>query len=235
MSNSTCDLGDYLETPKKVLPFVAANVLTPVYFSVGVFSRISFLIAFYKQYEKEKGYAYQLFVSITDLLLILTYSLNMTTLNNLSGFRLPGPHWFRESYALMWYSAHLATPLFQIFTTMSLLLSVIMASNQVFALAKPFTYKNLNHRKYLLIALGTSFSIGFSTSVFDMFRYQVGQVGNEYEVIVNDAFVATTAAFALAMVRNIVRMLGQCGSDWREYRDGLVLPVEYEENGNHQR
>lgn len=206
-NRTNCSLGESLLAIEKQLSFAAYTVVTPIYFIIGILSRGLCLVAFYKQSKHDKAYGYQGFAALSELFEVITVALCMATRNNFAGYRLPGATWFQKSYALMWYAAHLASPLEQGMITTSLLISLSMAADRTFAMAKPFLYKNINHRRHQLIAATISFTLGLSTSAFDAFRYQLRYDGIKYEMTVKEEYVATQGAFALAIFRNVVRIL----------------------------
>lgn len=99
---------------------------------------------------------YQILYTITDLLKVIIVSLTNLLFNNLSGFRMPGPAWFRKSYILV-LAAAVIPGVKQCFMTSSLLLSIAMAADRVFSIAKPFLYLSIDHSatsnycRYLLL------------------------------------------------------------------------------------
>lgn len=133
----------------------------------------------------------------------------MLTLGNLSGLRLqPGSDWCQENYALMWYAAHVASPLEHTFLTTSLLLYVNMAADRAFAIASPLRHKALNHRKHQILAFVVSLTLGVSTSIFDVFRYDVIQDGYKYALAMDETYVDSTTAFVCDIIRNALRIAG---------------------------
>lgn len=184
-------------------------IATPIYFVLGTIGRSLCLAFFYKQYKQETAYMYQIFASVTDMLEILAVSLNMITFNCLSGYRFrPGVTWYKQSYPCMFWAAHLTSPLEQSFLTFSLLLSVSMAADRVFALSKPFKYRNSNRMRHQLTALTTCFLLSFTISIFDMFRFETFQDGDHYIIKVNQDYVTSNLALGMTMVRNCVRIIG---------------------------
>lgn len=209
-ANSTCYLGDITSITNQV--YIAAyRVIPPFYFIIGILSRSISLAAFYRQYREEKAFAYQFLASLSDLVEVVTVTLYILTRNNLSGYRLPGVLWYQENYSLMWYAAHLSSPLEQGFVTISLLMALSMAADRVFAMAKPFAYKNANHYRNQLLAFICCFVLGLSTSAFDLFRYQVRLKGASnvlYEIFVDNAYIASGVAIGFDIIRNTVRIAG---------------------------
>lgn len=207
-TSGTCNLGESLPIIEYNLSVVAYQILPTIYFFIGIITRSLCLFAFYKHLKKEKEYIYQIFASLSELLEVITITLLFVTKNNLSGYDLPGALWFQKSYALMWYSAVISSPLANGFITTSLLISVSMAADRLFAIGKPFVYKNINRQRHQLIAIVICIALGLSTSAFDVFRCRTHPKGDIYEIILDDDYVETIAALSLSWVRNIVRIFG---------------------------
>lgn len=206
-ANVSCDSNGTF-TLSESLNFIAFSVVAPVYFVFGVSARTICLVAFYKQYKKEKAYAYQMFMALYDMLAIITFAACTLTLNNFAGFRLPGALWFQRNYVLMWYSAHLASPLDQSFITVTLLASLCMTADRVFALLRPLSHKAINHSRHQAVAASVCLFLGLATSAFDVCRYKVVKKGDLYELAVNYDYLAAVTAYVLAQIRNVVRFVG---------------------------
>lgn len=206
----TCETGnvDYYRSVGLELSFLCYTVLTPFYFLIGVFSRTICFIAFYRQYKHEKAYGYQIYVALSDTLEVITKSIDNVTNHNLAGFQLPGALWFQQNYFLMWYSAHLASPLAGVFITTSLFINTSMACDRLFVLWSPFAHQKIDHFRHQLIAITTCFLIGLSTSIFECFSYNVISDGYKYIMVVNEDFSQSETAFALQLLRNVIRMIG---------------------------
>jgi hypothetical protein len=211
MSNNSSSTGicnfDYQIISVEHLNYIAYQICAPIYFIIGLVTRSISIAAFYKAYKEEKGYGYQLVASILEMFEIIASTLNMLTTNNMSGLRLPGALWFQQNYFLMWYSAVLAVPIKHAFITTSLLISLAMSADRVFALAKPFVYKNVNHKRHLAIIVVISLCIGFSTSIFDMFRYQVCNGDNRYKLCTDKVYTSSTTANVLSWIRTLLRII----------------------------
>lgn len=209
MANSTpCSLVLDNQNLINGLNFAAYYVSTPIYFVFGVSTRVVTLIAFYKQYKKNKdnGYGFQIIATTCDLLEIIVVTTSFLSFIA-NGFRFPpGAAWFQRSYVLMWYSAHLSAQ-YQSFITASLLISLCMAIDRAFALAKPFAYKTIKHGWRRSIAVIACYSLGILTGIFDVFRYDITEDGDLYKYVVNEEYVKMTSSIVLAHVRNAVRMI----------------------------
>lgn len=208
-NKSACgDWSDTVDTLANQLSIVAYRGITPFYFVIGMITRGICLIAFYKQYKKEKAFAYQIYSSLSQLLEVIMVSLCILTRNNLSGYRLPGVIWYQKSYGLMWYAACLASPLDQSFVTICLLISLSMAADRALALAKPLIYRSLNHKRIQLIAMAMCFALGLSTSIFDVFRYHVIENDDRYIIVIDQVYTSLTIAVIFGWFRNIIRIIG---------------------------
>lgn len=157
MANNTSNICNFDKSTiilRDQLSFAAYIAITPIYFLVGLISHVFCLITFYKHYKKEKAFAYQFFVSFSQLLVVIMVSSSNTMLMNLSGYRLPGSLWFQQSYYLM-RAAYLASSLYNGFLTVSLLMSVSLAADRLFAIMKPFVYNKIKkgHHQAFAVAL----------------------------------------------------------------------------------
>lgn len=205
--NDSCYLNES-NTVVEGLNFFVFNIAAPTYFLFGISTRGICLIAFYKQYKKENAYGYQMFSAFCDMLAVITIFLCNLTIDNLAGFRLPGSLGFQQNYALMWYSARLAAPLDQASITAMMLALLSMSADRLLAMTRPFLYKTINHKRHQALAAFFCLFVGFSTSAFDMFRYDIRQNGDRYKIVIDYDYVATPTAAALAMVRNVTRVVG---------------------------
>lgn len=145
-------------------------------------------------------------MSLSDTLEVIAVSACITTLQNLSGFRVPGALWFQQNYALMWYSAHLASPLYNGFITTSLLMATSMAADRLFAVARPFVHRGINHKWHRITAIVICYFLGLSTGVFEAFRYWIEKGSNRYFIRVDEDYIQTTQAIALAAVQDFIRL-----------------------------
>lgn len=91
-SNSTdiCGLGPNFYALFDNMSFAAYIVFTPIYFFICVPTQSLCVFVFYKQSKKEKGYAYQIYNSIADLLEVVANTLNNVCKNKLAGLQYPG-------------------------------------------------------------------------------------------------------------------------------------------------
>lgn len=230
MANNSvsCNLSDPIVHFKRGVSIAAYDILPPIYFVMGICSRCVCLVTFCKHYRKDKAFGYQILSSVSEILKVLTVTLCLVTLNNLSGFRLPGPEWFQTSYPLMWYSVRLAAPLDQAFITVSLLTSLCMTLDRVFAMAKPFLYKTIDHRRHLAIAAFCCFFFGVSTGMVDIYRYDLEETHNGFRIIVNEKYISSTTAVIFAHIRLTLRVVGNIALVF----SNIVMLLLYRHNAN---
>lgn len=207
MANVTtpCDMSETMQIVKTNLLVAAYRIVTPMYFCFGTVTRCVCLAAFYRQYKKENAYAYQIFASISELLEIVIISGCTTSINNFAGFRLSGAAWFQRNYALMWLTARLCGFADNTFVTSSLLIYVSMAADRAFAMIKPFRYRSIDHKRRQICAITACFVLGFSTSLFEIFRYRLRENKDLFELYVDEAYVVTPVAVAFVQFRNVIR------------------------------
>lgn len=208
-NNTTCFLPDWYRVINEKTYFSVYYVVTPSYFVLGLFGHILFVSAFLQQLKHDSAYLYQIFTSANEILEIITFTLFVTTFHWFSGFVNPGANWFMANYACMWYAAHMAIPLINMFITSSMFLSLSTTADRLYALLRPFQYKNANHRRHKIAAFSFSFIVGIGTSVFDCFRFQLTWNGDVNTMSVDEVYVGSMTATVLAELRNAVRILGK--------------------------
>lgn len=201
-----------LQKLQDVMWLVAYYISMPLYFVVGIGGNVMLLIAFYKQAKQEKAYAYQIFLTLSKLCEIFTFSLFMGTYKWFSGIESSGSGWYMSNYPLMFFATHMASPIFNCFIMVSLFLSVAMTADRVFALGKTFVYKNINHSRHQLIAVVACVFIGVSTNVFEVKRWTLHQVGTgantSYRGEFDEVYLKTEIASAFGHLRTTVRLVG---------------------------
>lgn len=203
-----CNLSETVQTATEITNYIAFKIVAPIYIIVGICLRGICLVVFYKQYKKEKAYNYQVFATFCELLRMFTCLSSTLTMNNLAGFRQVGSVWFQKSYVSMWYSARVAASLDQGFITVTLFAYLSMTADRLYALAKPFSYKAIDHKRHQTIAAFLCLFLGVSTSIFDTFRYDMREAGDHYVIVVNDEYVESTVGIVFSTIRNVVRMTG---------------------------
>lgn len=171
-----------------------------------MFGNITLLIAFFKQYKTEKPYMYQFLLTVSKTLEIFTTIIAIATYLWWSNAIIVGAKWFTKNYPLMWDVAHLSLPVANGFMTSSVLFSMAMAGDRVFALSQPFKYKSHNHKFYHKMAGVICFAIGISTSIFDCFRHFVVPEGDSYKILIDVEYLNTNIAQVLVQLRTLVRV-----------------------------
>lgn len=212
-ANGTCPwLTWYQDAGNKALVF-GYYFATPMYLLFGLTGHLLYLLAFYRQSQKEPAYLYQIFITISETLELLAFALYSATIR-FSGDGYPGSVWFMSSYVCMWYSNRLATPLLDALITISMLLSLCMVSDRVFALWRPYTHRSIDHKRQAWIALSACVLVGVSASIFDCFRFLdpvLDPSTGRYISRVNKDFVETDLADVMSGLRNALLVLGLLG------------------------
>lgn len=202
-SNTYCD---WYIAAAEVTNYSYAYIVTPLLFIFGFTTQSLMLITFYRQAKKESGYWYQLFLAACDITVVVTRTFYVVTFDILFNGKVT---WCISNYGCMWITMHLSIPVANMFVTTSLLLAVAMSADRVFALGKPFLYKNINHKFHRVVACITCIIIGIGSSIFDIFRYDPG-LGPDgfYTRKRNEAFTSSLVAIALSHLRDAIRGVG---------------------------
>lgn len=215
MSNTEgCGLSNTTLHIHEVFHFTSYYIVMPVYFVLGLSGNIILLIAFRKQSKSDAAYAYQIFLTSSKILEIFFTTAFWWGYKWNAGVESPGKDWYMNCYVLMFYSAHIGCPLANGFIVTSLLCSVAMTADRVFALAKPFVYKCIDHKRHQAVAVACCFLIGLSTSAFEVGRWRLVGHGNDsnisvsYRVLYDEEYVKTPLAMALGHTRTAVRLIG---------------------------
>lgn len=191
-----------------LLHFLSYVVLNQIYLIVGFLGNLILLIAFYRQSKTEKAYGYQIYLTISKIFEVLSFSIFLTTLKRFSGAENNEADWFVSNYPIMYLTARLGPVAHMVFIVTSLLLTLAMTVDRLLALTIPFVYKNLNLPLHQAMATGICFTVGVLSSVSDAWRYDVGGVKGHYKLITDKAYVETTAAIVSAHIRTAVRFIG---------------------------
>lgn len=204
-SSSSCDLSlSYIQTKNDAYFFVF-YILTPIYFVVAFIGHILCLVGFVKRAKIEPTYSYQIYICMAKLLEIVFFTIFVITYKWLSGIESQGVKWYKENYYLMWYAAHESTPMSNSCISTSLFMAVAMTGDRLFAMWKPFVYRNINAKRHQAIAVCVCFLLGWSTSIFDWFRYELISGDNIYVAVVNSGYVGGILGITLANIRNAFR------------------------------
>lgn len=185
--------------------FFVFFILTPIYFFVAFTGHILCLIGFIRRARSEPAYSYQIYLTAAKTLEIVFFTIFVISFKWLSGIENQGATWYERDYTLMWYAAHASFTLSNSCISTSLFMSVVMTLDRLFAVWKPFVYRNINQKRYHLISVIVCFLLGWSTSVFDWFRYDLEWNGSIYKAQVNTAFVGGLLSNFLANIRNALR------------------------------
>jgi hypothetical protein len=217
MANLTnCSLNGALLQFQEWAMFTDSFIVMPFYLTVGFSSNIILLIAFYKQSKHDNAYSYQVTLTLSKSCEIFSFSMFIMSYKWCAAVETPtGCPFFMKNYSLMFYAAHIACPVFNGFIIISLLMSVAMSADRVFALSKPFIYKNINHKKHHAISTTVCVLIGVWTSAFEVQRWTVvwpnengTLTGDEtWKVKYDEIYLATDVAIALGHLRTVIRIL----------------------------
>lgn len=207
--NSTADPRcDWYHSAAQVVELIC-KIQMPILFTFGLLGQSLLLIALYQQSKKETAYWYQIVLTLSEVALIFTRASAVLLFYYLTAFEGTGPTWFSSCYGCLWVAAHFTIPLKNMFVTTSLLLAVVMSADRIFALGKPFVYKNIKHKRHQAIACATCVAIGISSSFFSTIQFypKLGKSGF-YFINIDSAFVASKIAVVLSQLRNAVQIIG---------------------------
>lgn len=215
-NNATCLMPTWFWRASDLAFEVTYYYAAPIYIVLGLLGHGLCLSICWKERKSEYAYFYQIVLAVSDLLTVATSGLWYTSIacNGLVGAERTGPvaEWFRSQYGLVWFFAHLASPIMNVFFTSSLLLAVFMAVDRVFALAKPYAYRTTAHRRRQVWTIGVCAVLSVATSVFDCSRRTVQEVhtekGRSYKAVYDEAYLEQPYVPILSHVRNILRILG---------------------------
>lgn len=138
-------------TAQDTLNFIFYTLWTPIYFVLGTVGHILCLAAYYEQSKKEAAYWQQIFVALSELIQIVTTTVFIIFMKWLNDAH-EKPEWYQRCYSCIWFTCHLSAPLPNMFMTSSLLLSVSMAADRLYAIARPIAYKNGNRKRQHMIS-----------------------------------------------------------------------------------
>lgn len=210
MTNSTNGSSDcsWSHSASDIAAFISYNVVMPFHFVFGLFSYSLAFVSFYKKAKEEKAFGYQIIVTISESIEVITFAIYVALFYWLSGAENgEGAIWFRSSYGCMWFAAHFSFPLVNIFISLSMFLAVATAVDRAFALGKPLVYKQINRRRHHAIACTLCLIIAISSTVFDCFRFypSLGWDGL-YKFMLDKSFIFSLPAITLSHLRNAIRM-----------------------------
>lgn len=186
---------------------LAYYILIWIHYLLGIPGHLILLIAFFKQMKQDSPYMYQVFVTVSEMLELQAWVLYVVTKKFLSGVEYTaGVHWFKQSYILMFFTGKMIYVIFQSLFSLSLLLSVAMTADRVFALAFPFKYKNIKERNHQITALIICVVIALGTNLSD--NMLIITVGDHYEIMFN--YEATRSIYGLTMGMLSIVTRGLC-------------------------
>lgn len=211
MPGPECNWTDELQKLADAALLIAYYICMPLYFVIGISGNTILLLAFYKQAKKEKAYAYQIFLALSKICEIFFFSLFTATYKWCAGIEYDvKADWFQKSYPLMFFAVHLSCPLFLCFLMISLFISVSMTADRIFALTKPFTYKNINHRRHQIVAVSVCCIICVLCNVPAIMhlKLEFHNDTSKYKGILDEEYNGTPMAMALGHLRTGIRFVG---------------------------
>lgn len=215
-NNSTCQLGWLFYAFDDWNKYLTYTALPPLFFTLGMVGHLAALLAFAKQSRTESAYGYQVFVTITKTLEIFTFNLFILFMfhfadQNWSGQRGDkGWAWFKSSYALMWFTGHIAPVVQSGFITMPILATAAMACDRAISLSRPVFYQTMNKTKHQTIAFVSCTIIGLLTGLDTAWRWNIIDAvkGDGYKIVAT-TFGKTTGGVVAGQLRNAVRFVAE--------------------------
>lgn len=84
-----------------------------------------------------------------------------------------------------------------------------MTADRVFAIWKPFRYRNINHKMHFFTAITTCAFISISTSICEIFILEVANTSDGYyQLLFNNKYLNSLYGNLLTQLRNLVRIIG---------------------------
>lgn len=148
--------------------YVVYFIVLPVYIVIGLAQNFILLIAFYKKSTTDRPYMYQVFLTFSKTFEILMFSAYQIGTNWLSGiywFTDKGVQYSMKSYSFIFVNFVIGTLAHIHCIICSILFSVAMAGDRVFALASPIRYKNINNFRHRLTAAIICSTLPLTSSV----------------------------------------------------------------------
>lgn len=188
MPNDTCEMTESMIYLQDKLCFIVYYIVMPTYFFVAMFGNMTLLLAFHRQAKTDKAYAYQVFLTISKVLETFFSCLFWWAYKWHAGEpgQGAGHSWYMNNYVLMFYAAYLGCFLSNGFIIMSLLFSVAMTADRVFALAKPFVYKIIRTKRHQALAACCCVFIGLAVNLCEVKRRMILPGTNTTYVIAFD-------------------------------------------------
>lgn len=205
-----CDESPYFLQLISNAKFVTYSITYPLYLILCPPAHIVLLVTFFKQRKSEPAYMYQLINAFGTTCEMVFHILYICTSKLWAGMGpTDGAIWFRRIYPLMVYATYVANTAYNTFLCSSMLFSLSMSIDRIFALTKPFLYKNINKSHHQLAAFIISMVISFGITIPDSFRYKVIQTADEsYAKVYNPDNSNSVYAKVMVHVRNTVFMVG---------------------------
>lgn len=187
--------------------FIAYHVITIFYLIFGVSGRVITLFSIYKETSTDGAYLYQIFVLISEISEITTFSIFVFVVYWWCGFfDAPGAMWFRQCYACMWFTGYLSTPLQNAFMSCTLLLTLAMSFDRILSLAKPQLHARLPHKQIQWATFLLCFIVGALTSIPFGMILEVNEGQNGTYSLGISKFHGTTFQYAWTEIHNVFKI-----------------------------
>lgn len=186
------------------------RTITPTFLILGLTGHTVCLWAFTHQSKSEKAYLYQIFLTVAEIIDVIILAALEASLK-WSGSQDEGLAWFRNSYFLMFYAAHVAIPLCHTMSIVTLLLSVSLVTDRLFAITKPFAYRNINRKKHQGLAVVISLLISILSTLYNARIFEVipsNETNYFYKIQPDVPYVTSTLAYSLEYLCNGIRIIG---------------------------
>lgn len=162
----------------------AYNYVLHIYLPVGLGSNIILLAAFYRQAKTQQAYTYQVILTVSKTLEVLCFGFLLVATYNFTGY-----DFFEKTYLLVWAYCRLSFPGHVWFICCSLLCTVAMSADRVFALSRPFVYKNINHKKHQIVAALFCVAIPAPIAMGWIYFAAIVLEGDRYRHFLNQEYV----------------------------------------------
>lgn len=140
-----CNFSDSTKYLNEAAYWNTYAIFMPIYFVFGFTGRSLSLLAFYRQAKEESAYLFQIFVAIVELYGVVSFTWYTQARYLWSGIAKLGQNWFMKCWFCMFVDAHFHT---QGQTMMcSLMLTLCMTLDRIYALTKPVLYNKVQSRK----------------------------------------------------------------------------------------
>lgn len=191
--------------------FIAYHIITIIYVISGVLGRLLSLISIHKETKFDRAYLYQIFVLVSEICEILTFTVFVFAIYWWGGFYgMSGEVWFEQCYNCTWFAAYVSTFLSQTFVTCTLLLTLAMTTDRIFCLAKPHIHRGLPHRKIQIAILLLCVVVSIVTSVQFCMLLEITEIDGLY-FLAPHRLRGSPMHYAWTEVHNVFKIVATLG------------------------